>query len=224
MALVTLSQLKAKLGITVTTYDDDLTAVIAGASALVRSYLGYDPEATGTQTEYLSPLGGELLTLRKVPPRAPVTLAAVYEDYDTPPVFDADTLLTSGTDYAQQTAGSNAIVRLNRNWHYDVRRMPDRLGRVFLPDTGTVKVTYTFDLTDHLAVAKRAALVECMAEYNATYAGAGVGLVTSDSMDGASVTINTNAKTTGRKQNSADGFTSPLVAGWLDPFRATGII
>jgi hypothetical protein len=227
MALVTLSSLKARLGIASgdTSKDTDLEGIIAAASGLVRSYLGYDPETTGTQTEYLAPLGAEMITLRKTPPRAGVTLTAVWETTRIPAVFDNDNLLTAGTDYTQERPGGNGIIRLNRNWLYDTRRMPNRLAGVFLPETGSVKVTYTMDLTDHLAVAKRACLMECMAQASLTYDGKGVGLVTTDSMDGASVTINTSAKgNSGRKANSADGFASPAVAGMLDSFRMIAFV
>jgi hypothetical protein len=228
MALVTRAALKARLGIASgdTSKDDDLDGIIAAASGLVRSYLGYDPETTGTQTEYLAPLGAEMLTLRKTPPRAGVTLTAVWEATTSdPPVFDNDNLLTSGTDYTQERPGGNGIIRLNRNWLYCPRKMPNRLASVNLPYVGTVKVTYTMDLTDHLAVAKRAALMECMTQARLTYKGGGMGLVTSDGMDGASVSINTSVKgNSGRKANSADGFVSPVVAGMLDAFRLIAFV
>lgn len=227
MALVTLSALKARLGIASgdTSRDTDLEGIIAAAEGMTRKYLGYDPETTGTQTEYLAPIGAEMLTLRKTPPRAGITLTAVWEATKTPAVFDDGNLLTAGTDYTQERPGGNGIIRLNRNWLYDARRMPSRLAAVFLPETGTVKVTYTMDLTDHLAVAKRAALMECMTQARLTYKGGGMGLVTSDGMDGASVSINTSVKgNSGRKANSADGFVSPVVAGMLDPFRLIAFV
>lgn len=235
MALVTVAQLKRRLGITGTTCDADLADTIASAVGAVASYLSWDDDlfddvADTTDvsavpvTEFISPLGAELVTLRKAPPRVPVTLTAVWESTGLPPVFDADTLLTAGTDYAQEKEGGSAIVRLNRNWYYSARRMPNRLGAVFLPSTGTVKVTYTLNATRAKAVISSAALFQAMAEWQASYAGMGIGLVTSDSMDGASVSINTDVRgNSGRKANSADGFTSPLVAGMLDPFRLVSI-
>ena len=238
MALVTLSELKSALGIASgdTSRDTRLTAIIAGVAGPICSYLGWDDDlfddvvdtadvSAVAVTEYLAPLGAEVLTLRKVPPRCPVTLTAVWEATKTPAVFDNDNLLTAGTDYTQERPGGIGIIRLNRNWLYDARRMPNRLAAVFLPETGTVKVTYTLKATKAKATISNAALMECMAQASLTYDGKGIGLVTTDSMDGASVTINTSAKgNSGRKANSADGFASPAVAGMLDSFRMIAFV
>ena len=223
MALVTLANLKARLGIASgdTSRDTDLEGIIAAAEGMTRKYLGWNPEITGTQTAFLNPNAAETLTLR-TPPNCPVTVTAVYQDENRE--FTAETLLTVDEDYIQERPGSSTLIRLNRNWPYSARRMPNRLAGVFLPVIGTVKVTYTLDTTDALAVAKRACLMECMAQASLTYDGKGVGVVTTDSMDGASVTVNTNTKGSGgRKQNSADGFASPLVAGMLDAFRTVPV-
>lgn len=223
MALVTLANLKARLGIASgdTSRDTDLDGIIAAAEGLVRKYIGWNPEISGTQTAYLNPNAAETLSLR-TPPNCPVTVLTVHEDGDRD--FDADSLLTVNEDYAQERAGSPTLIRLNKNWRYTQRRMTNRLAAVLLPEVGTVKVTFTLDTTDALAVAKRACLMECMAQASLTYDGKGIGVVTSDSMDGASVTINTSVKgNSGRKQNSADGFVSPAVAGMLDPFRLIAI-
>jgi hypothetical protein len=217
MALVDLTSLKARLGITVTTYDDALDAIISGASSLVRSYLGWNPEVTGDQTEYLAPNSDGLLSLRKAAPDVPVTVTAVYED--TSREFAAETLLEEGVDYVQDPPSARSLVRLGRNWPGEVRRMPNRLAGVMVPYTQAVKVVYTLDTTDALNAARQACLIECMAQYNRQFKGMGVGLVTSDSMDGASVTINTTAKQTGAKADSGDGFAAPGAAGMLRPYR-----
>lgn len=237
MALVTLAELKSVLGIASgdTSRDARLTAIIAAVAGSVSSYLSWDDDlfddvfdttdvSAVAVTEYLSPLGAEILSLRKAPPRVPVTLTSVWEARSTPPTFDAGNLLTAGTDYAQERPGGSGIVRLNRNWMYSQRRMPNRLAAVLLPLTGTVKVTYTLNATKAKAAISNAALMECMAQASLTYDGKGIGVVTTDGMDGASVTVNTNAKSSsGRKANSADGFVSPAVAGMLDPWKLIGI-
>lgn len=223
MALVTLANLKARLGIASgdTSRDTDLEGIIAASEGMVRKYLQWNPELTGTQTAYLNPLSAETLALR-VPPNCPVTVLTVNEDDNRD--FDAESLLTADEDYIQERTGSPVLIRLKRNWSFSARRMPSRLAAVLLPEIATVKVTYTLDTTDALAVAKRACLYECMAQAGATYDGKGIGVVTTDSMDGASVTVNTNTKSSsGRKANSADGFASPLVAGMLDPFRTVPV-
>ncbi len=223
MALVTLANLKARLGIASgdTSRDTDLEGIIAAAEGMVRKYLDWNPEVTGTQTAYLNPNGAETVVIR-VPPDCPLTILTVHEDEHR--VFGADTLLTVNEDYIQERPGSPVLIRLNRNWPFSVRRMPNRLAAVLLADIGTIKVTYTMDTADALAVSKRACLYECMAQAGVTYDGKGVGVVTTDSMDGASVTVNTNTKGSGgRKQNSADGFASPLVAGMLDAFRTVPV-
>ncbi len=221
MALVTLTSLKARLGIAAsdTGRDDDLEGVITAAESMVRKYLGWNPEVSGTQTAYLNPDSAETLSLR-TPPNCPVTILTVHEDGDRD--FGADSLLTADEDYAQERAGSPTLIRLNRNWRNSARRMPNRLAAVLLPEIATVKVTYTLDTADALAVAKQACLMECMARANLSYNGMGVGLVTSDSMDGASVTVNTNANPSTAKQG-LNGFVSPVVAGMLKDFRFPGI-
>ena len=69
-----------------------------------------------------------------------------------------------------------------------------------------------------LAVAERACLLECLAQWRAGAAG-GLGVVTSSGMDGASVTISTNFKQVQRRPDSADNFVSPLVGALLSGYR-----
>lgn len=217
MALVTGAELTAALGLD-PSQSAAATLVAAASSAAVRAYLGFSPETT-TYTDYLSPNGGADLTLTSAPPGCPVTVTTVHED--TERVFGSDTLLVAGTDYQQIYHGafkSWALRRIGRNWWLDVRRQVNRLAGTIYPSIGTVKAVYAVDTADVLAAAKEAALGEAMARWNLRDGGMGVGLVTSDSMDGASVSVSVN-RANGRKTNSADGFVSPYVSGMIDSWR-----
>lgn len=217
MALLTLTSLKASLGIadTNTSRDDELTALIADATAQIEKYLGYDPEVTA-YTEYADGTGGADLSLNCPP--LPVTITGVWEDIDR--LFGAETALTAGTDYYQRTtagsgSGSGGLVRLNALWPAAYRRELGRLTTQARPVPGTVKVAYTVNNTGVLAAAKVACLWECKA--GASASATGIGLVTSDAMDGGSVAVNPTGRPRSRP-DSADGFVSPLVAPKLSAF------
>lgn len=215
MSLLSTQKLRDKLGLTDSSgvSDAELSDLITAVTALIRTYLGYNPETT-SYTADLSPVGGATLALDAPP--VPVTVTAVYEDADR--VFGSDTMLTAGTDYVQtqeQGEGRGELVRLNTVWRSVVRRQPDRLAGTIQPEQKTVRVTYTADTTLALAVAKRACLMECLAQWNA--GGNGIGVVVSDAMDGAAVSVNPNGRPRSRP-DSLDGFVSPLVAPMLSPF------
>lgn len=220
MAIVTRSQIKAKLGIAdaTTTYDDEIDAIISTTTYQIQKYLGYDPEDTTFttgRTEYLDGTGGKEIVL-DCPP-VPVSVSAVYEDWER--AFGSDTLLTAGDDYIQRKNGADGLgvlVRLPTVWPFQGRREVDRLAATAQSAEGVIKVTYTATVAGALAVAKRAAQLECTAAWNA--AGSfGLGVVTGDNMDGAGVTVSQVQKAQ-RRADSADGFVSPLVAGMLSPF------
>lgn len=219
--LITLDELKAALGITDSASDTRLTRIIAAATAMINAYVGVASVEATIYTEYVNPgPGAELITLKLPPSRCPITIDNLYESASR----EFTCVLEEGVDYLQERAGGMGVIRLGRNWMYSLRTMPDRLAAILLAQTGTVKVEYTVDNAELLAVAGEAALAESIARYNAFLNGASIGNVTSDTMDGASVRIDTNIKgNSGRKANSADGFTSPLVAGWLDPWRKVSI-
>ena len=217
MALLTGPDLAAELGLANTSCRT-ADVIAAAASAAVRSYLGYDPEVT-SYTDYLNPAGQATLLLMSAPPGCAVTVTSVWED--SAREFDSDTLLVAGEDFVQEYDGafkSWRLRRIGRNWPYEVRRVPGRLAHTLYTEVGVVKATYTIDNTDLLATAEAAALAEGMARYNLQSAGMGLGVVRSDSMDGASVTVD-SGRQSGRKANSADGFVSPFAAGMLDPYR-----
>lgn len=217
MALLTLATLKTSLGIAAatTSRDDELTALIADATAQIAAYLGYDPEATD-YTEITDGSGGADLVLNAPP--LPVTITGVWEDPER--TFGSDTALTSGTDYHQRTvagsgSGSGSLVRLNAVWPVTYRRELGRIATNPKPNVGTVKVTYTVNNVGALATASVCCLWECKAGANA--GGTGIGAVTGDAMDGGSVSVNPNGRPRSRP-DSADGFVSPLVAPKLAAF------
>lgn len=213
MALLTLAALKAALSVTGTARDAELAALIADATAQIKAYLGYDPEQT-SYTEFADGTGGADLALAAPP--LPVTITGVWEDRDR--AFGSDTALTAGTHYLQRTlggAGLGELERLNAVWPFVVRREAGRLSGSPRPAAGTVKVTYTAATAGVLAVASVCCLWECKAGSNA--GATGVGLVTSDAMDGGAVSVNPAGRPRPRP-DSADGFVSPLVAPKLAPF------
>lgn len=220
MALLTVASLKSELGITDNDDDADLTAIVAGAAAAVKAYLGYDPE-TVSITETLNPSGDTLLTLRSAPPHCPVTVTSVWEDTGRPPVWDATTLLVAGDDYTQERPGGSALVRLGRHWPFDAVRGLDRLAATVRPDVGAVRVAYTLDTSLPLAAARRAALLEAMVSWNVTNGGFGLGAVTGESVDGLSTTVNTGLLP---QRKDAGGLMSPAAAALLGPFRKIGAL
>lgn len=215
MALLTLPSLKKRLGVTDTDDDGDLTDIVTEATYAVTTFLGFDPATVG-DTVTANPNGSDVLVIPKAGPTGVFTITAVYEDATQPPTFDSTTLLTAGTDYTQKRAGSPALVRLGRNWPADVRREYNRLAGTYYPSVGSVQITYTVDYSAALAAAKRAALAEALALWNVANGGMGLGAVVSDSMDGASVTINTSLW---QQRKGGTPFVSPVAAAMLDPHR-----
>jgi hypothetical protein len=217
MALLSVSTLKTKLGISSSDHDTELGQIISAATYLIQAYLGYDPEAT-SYTDELDATGGDVLAL-DAPPLPVASVTSVYVDTAVPRAFGSDTLLTADEDYQLRKNGASGrpeLVRLNAKWPFRVVREVGRLSGTVQPEPRSVKVTYTVTNTTVLAVATRACMLECLAAWNAGNSS-GLGVVTSDSMDGASVTISQVQKAQ-RRPDSADGFTSPLVAAMLSPY------
>ena len=201
------------------------TTIAAGVSASIKTYLGFDPAIAGLRTEYFDTLGGDLLPLNHGPVSS---VTSVYEAWDwwqsgaygtgSDP-FPATTLLTVGTDYALRTdAGSRqgVLVRIGRLWPVSSIRPVNRLAGVLSPARGCVKCTYTVDDSGALAVAKQAAIFEGVAQYRTVFAG--IGTITSDSMNSASVSVTVQQR---RGNDSRDSFVSPIVASLLRPFKRT---
>lgn len=221
MALVTAADLTASLGIDAT--NPAAPGLAAAADAAVKRYLGWNPEVT-TYTDYLDPNGGADLSLISAPPGCPVSITGVWEDSGRE--FPPETELVSGEDYIQIQGPAiylPTLRRINRNWPHTLRRAVDRLAGTVYSNVGVVKVTYTVDTSGVLAVARAAALAEAGGLFNLQAVGKGLGTVTSTSVDGLSITLD-KSRSSGRRQNSADGFVSPFVAGMLDPFRRLTVV
>lgn len=213
MPLVTASSLALQLGVPES--NGDLTAVAAAVNSKIKAYLGWDVEVS-SYTEYLDGTGAAELVLDSPP--VPVSVTTVHEDRNR--VFGSDTLLTAGTNYVQRkngTVGLGVLVRIGAVWPWMSRPSVGRLAAVLAPNQGVVKVVYTTTNTDALAVATMAARMEGKALYDAYTAGGGIGVVTNDGMDGASIGITLRDRP-GKRPNSRDNFVSPLVADMLTPW------
>lgn len=76
----TVSELKSRLGLSVTTYDGELSGILDAVNATLEVFLGYDP-TDPTITEYLSTRGEVETPLVKRPRSCPVTsVTSVYLD------------------------------------------------------------------------------------------------------------------------------------------------
>lgn len=219
--LLTLAELKAELGITETDRDGRLTRLVTAAGKAVETYLGWSPEVTD-YTVYENPNAGRVLLLRDAPPNCPVTITNVWEDWGNPPTFDSTTLLTDGTDYEQERTGGASLIRLTGNWPVQVRRETDRLGKGLYPTTATVKVVFVLDTAAALSAAQGAALAEALVRWNVLTGGMGLGVVSSDGMDGASISIDTKFAQ-GAKPIEQGPLMSPIAARYLKDYRKNPI-
>jgi len=217
--IVTGVQLANNLGLPATTAQ--LDAIATGVSAAVAAFLRWDPSATGVRTDYYDTFGQEALALT-VGPLAVVT--SVWEDRngfygDGATAFATTALLVAGVDYTWQRAqGSRpaVLVRIGRAWPVSSYRAVNRLASELRPCRGCVKVSYTLDSSAALAVANMAGLLEATTLYKTL--GFGLGYVTSDSLNGATVSVTVPQRRPGNPITS-DGFISTLVAPMLLPFR-----
>ena len=144
-ALVSLADVKTRLNIAqaTTTFDDQLTALIAQVSALVISHVK-SPITQATYTDYLDGTDSPWLVL---PRRWVQSVTSVSIDrngnYGTT-AGSFPTLLTSGVDYAWRPSTS-LIWRVNGVWgRYRMRLRDDLAVRPVgpLPGSGNIKVIY----------------------------------------------------------------------------------
>jgi hypothetical protein len=223
LTFVTLDEFKTRLGITSSTQDASLTAVLSGVEALIRIYLGYDPAVSVITAEYLDTTNTPTVALKRWPVMAVVS---VYEDHKGnygfgPDAFPASSLLVPGENYdlvIDQQSRAGVLLRVARYWPGTNTKWPNQL--MTLPGVcpGCVKVSYTIDNSEIMAVANQAALLEATTQYRAQLTGSGI--ITSDSMDGASVGVSPmpNAQ---RVRDSRDNFVSPATANMLRPFASS---
>lgn len=217
------SEFKTRLGITGSTYDSVIAGILAGVEANINSYLGFNP-SDSSFTHYLDTRQTYGVTLK----RWPVTdVTSVYLDPNgyygqAPDAFAATTLLTEGVDYmVSYDQGSRVctLIRVGRQWPWTFN-VEGFNSLTALPGVcpGCLKVEYTIDNGPVLAAAEQAGYLEAATRYKAAIGlGAGVGFVTSDGMDGASVSI--APYQTSKRNDSSDGFQNPATAGYLMGFR-----
>ena len=144
-SLIALPDLKVRLGIpqTTTTWDTQLSALIAQVSTLVTNHLK-TPIQQAVYTEYLDGNDAPWLVL---PRRFVTSVTSVSVDasgnYGTTSGSFA-TALTSGTDYAWRP-NTSLIYRINGTWSRPRIRLPgDLASRPIgpIPGSGNIKVVY----------------------------------------------------------------------------------
>jgi hypothetical protein len=219
---LSLSLLKTQLGITNTAQDTYLNLILNSTEANIKNYLGYDPEETDI-LEYADGWGTHTIYLR----RSPVdSIEHVYEDEygyygQGTNAFQSTSELTEGVDYVMAKDHTNnwIIRRINRVWPYRLDRQPGAVTSTMGKCPGCVKIEYTVDNTDVMYACNQAGQLESIARFRLGLTGTGV--VTADSMDGASVSINNWRRNPyNERADSKDQFISPIVSTLLHPFRA----
>jgi len=228
LSYLSLTTFKQRLGIAEgdTSQDTWLTEILEGVEGDIAGYLNYDPSVTSI-TEYLDSVNTPTIALKRYPVTA---VTSVYLDPNgnygqSSGAFASDTLLTVGTDYDWAIPSGSTVGMLYRigqywPWWYWRDRPNDLSGRPGIVP-GCLKVVYTVDNTQLLAVIKSVAYFEGIALYRANLTGMGV--LTSDGMDGASVSI-TQVQKNNKNQDSADSFLSPMVAQKLQKYRTNRFI
>lgn len=135
MALTSVSNVKAKLGITATTYDAVLTTLVAQVDAMILRWLGRNIEED-EYVEYPNGYGSKQIRLKQQP------VTAISEvRIDSQRLFTgSNTLLTAGTDYALV---NGMLFRINGVWPNARENKWGLLADATVPSVGIIKVTYT---------------------------------------------------------------------------------
>lgn len=224
MAWLNLTQFKLRIGVTGTTYDVPLQAILTAVEAAQVLYLGYQPEEAG-RTEYYSGTGTPFISLLV---RPCVSVEAVYYNQNSQGTwgqgsdpFPASSLLTEGQDYAVRIEGPSnqgILVALNWNWWNQWWMVQTRLAPNLVPAYGNVKVVYTagLDATGMGPIAE-AGYLEAAAVWQSRQTGMGTQL--GESLDGYSYTV--SAATDVRSKNGVPRFVSPLAEVMMRPYRIT---
>lgn len=158
----------------------------------IETYLGFSP-ATQSRVWFLN---GSLANPSKLTLLPYTTsVASVYENqagYYQAANFTSSELLTEGTDYMLEHAGGlspGILTKINSSWPLMWSRAPNRLSNNLGNALGCVRVTFTAGLSAlQMAQVREAAYLEATALYRSWKNP--IGSVTSDSLDGASVSIN----------------------------------
>lgn len=228
MPIICTTDIATRLGLS--PGDNSLVGIAESVNASIVGFLWFDPSANATKTEFYDGGGSQFLALNHGPL---VSVTSVHEinnswwGWGTNQVgayaegtdpFTSDTLLTYGTDYAWQVdAGSKGpvLVRLNSLWPCSAWRPPNRLAWDLGPAFGVIKVVYQVDDSGVLAIARNAAMLEAIFRIRMGFYG--FGFVTTDSMDGASVTVAQYVRPPGTKP-ARGGLINPAAVEMLSPF------
>lgn len=148
-----LSVFKARLSITVTTWDTAIEAVLDGVESTIASMIGSPVlQDASPRTEYYDGVvGTELkLTYRPVVKTGLLVYVDQSGDYGDNPAggFSSATLLTLGTDYNLLDvrggySKSGILVRMNGIWPSMWYRPPNDLASTLVGARGAVKVVYS---------------------------------------------------------------------------------
>lgn len=232
MAICDLPTVKLHLGISVTTYDAQITAWLTAAISAVINYCGTSFEQT-TRTEYYQPDGYNLILQN----RPVISVTSVYENAaaywgQSSSPWTSAFLLTAGTDYALATdarelgttygytSRSGIIRRIGKPW---ARRYPNmttsghvgfQLSVPDMPAIGPVQVTYVSGYTNFPAAITQAVCWEVDA-YRARAGKAGQAL-TQESLGEYAYSLSTPLPL------KAGGLLSEAAITMLAPFRVMG--
>jgi hypothetical protein len=201
------STLKTRLGITVSTWDTPIGAILDGVESTIQNIISSPVLQDSTaRTEYYDGVTGTQLKLR-FRPVVTSSLQVWCDDSGgygqgsgTP--FATGTELTIGTDFALMDVRnsyslSGILVRLNNVWPVGWRRPLDRLASVLEGERGAVKVTYKagWALADIPQGIVQAAYLEAQTLFVQGVMRSGVitagGVFTSESLNGYSYSMGT---------------------------------
>lgn len=233
MAIASLEQVKTHLGISVSTYDTQLTQWLSAAISAVVNYCGTSFEQT-TRTEYYQPDGNKIVLQN----RPVISITSIHENAnaawgqaDDP--WTSQYLLTEGVDYALHvdsreltatygyTSRSGIVVRLGKRW---ARRYANHnangwsgysLSIPDMPAIGPVKVVYVSGYTAVPMAVTQAVIWEVDA-YRSR-AGKGGQQVTAESLGEYSYSLAQQ-----EIPKNASGLLSVAAIKLLAPFRTMG--
>ncbi len=172
--------------------DAEVTSLFDAVEQEFEVWLGYSP-ASVSRTWFLNGSLSNPSRLTLLPFTTAVASVYVAQDgFFDPANFTADQLLTAYTDYALEDVGGlkpGVLVRHNTTWPLDHTKSPNRLAFNLNGALGCVRVTFTAGLNAlQMAQVREAGMLEATALYRSWKNP--IGSVTSDSLDGASVSIN----------------------------------
>lgn len=132
MALTTVSNVKTKLGISGSTEDTVLTALVAQSEAVILRWLNRNIEQA-TYTEYPRGYGSQTLRLRQQPV---ASITSVHVDPQRQ--FAASTLLAT----SEYTLVNSALIRVGNVWPSSRENRFGLLYDAHTPSVGVIKVVY----------------------------------------------------------------------------------